>query len=136
MTDQAPPEGRAPTPEEVAKSRQVAEAGAAAAAGAPEGQEQEQAKQAMRAEADRVQLEIDDDTINKIAEAVSAKNIQELMTRGAFDPPPERVQPPAQPAAPPAPGESEQPATAGQAQAEPTPRQPQKRTAAHRFFGL
>lgn len=115
-----------PTPEQM---QSVATAGATAAATAPEGQAQPAAAEAMRSEADRVGFDLTDEQIDRLAEAVSSKNIAALESRGAFDAPPEPVKPPEPPAAPPAPGE--QPAAA-----ETPPQPPVKRTFAHRFMGV
>jgi hypothetical protein len=114
--------------ETMQKGQQVAQAGAAAAATAPPEQAAEQAAAAMRAERDRVKLEMSDEDIDRIASALSPKLLDGFQERGAFDPPPEAVQPPPPPV--PAPGEEATAATA-----EPAPA-PQKRTFAHRFMGV
>lgn len=111
-----------PSPEEVQKATQVAQAGAEAQAtgGDP--------RQAMRTKADEVKLEISDQDIDRIAAALSSNLVAAFEQRGAFDQPPEPVQPPDQPTAPPPPGEQPPPA-------EEAPAPPVKRTFAHRFMG-
>lgn len=117
-----------PTAEEHQQAQQVAAAGAQAAATGGD------AAQAMKDKRDQVNLKMSDEDIDRIAARLNELNIAELENRGAFEPPPERVQAPPADQAPPAPagetGEAAQPAD----QTPPAP--PQKRTAAHRFFGV
>jgi hypothetical protein len=109
--------------------QQVAEAGGAAAVAG------EDAGAAMKAERDRVQLDIPDDVLERMAKAISDQNIAALEQRGAFDTPPEPVRAPDEPA--------QAPAGADQTQADQPPEQtqepapaPQRRTWAHRFLGV
>ena len=95
----------APTSDDVQKGQSVAQAGAAAAAGAPPGEEQQQAATAMRAEADRQNLKMSDEDIDRIASVLSPKLLDGFEERGAFDPPPEAVQAPPN-IAPAAPGDN------------------------------
>ena len=123
-----------PTPEDTQKMQDVASAGAAAAASGPPEGASERASEAMRAERDRTSLPMSDQDIDRIAGALSPKLIEGFRTEGAFDPPPEPAQPPAN-TAPPPPGEadgSQAPAPAG----EPAPAPPRKRTFAHRYMGV
>lgn len=122
------PDQAAPTAEEQQKITEVGMAGgeAAAAAATPE-QASADARKAMREKADQVKLELSDEQIEQIAEASVDKMISQMEQRGAFDPPPDPVQPP--PTAPPAPGEQPQPI----GQDAPAPR---KKTWAERFQSL
>jgi hypothetical protein len=104
--------------EAVQKGQKVAQAGAAAASSSPPEQAQENAAQAMRAERDRVKLEI------------SPKLLDGFQERGAFDAPPEPVQAPQQAQTVAEPDTGEPPAT------EVPPAVPQKQTFAHRYMGL
>lgn len=113
-----------PTQEEVQQATSVTQAGAQAAATADNPQDAEaKFKQAAKEERDRVEADIPDDVIDKIA----GKTIDMLRNLGAFDPPPEPVTPPQEAKAPPAPSE----AAAGPA-AEPRPQQ--RQTWADRFI--
>ena len=116
----------APTSEDQAKAAQVAQAGAGAAASGGD------PAQAMREERDRVKLEMSDEDIERVAARLNELNIAEFENRGAFEPPPDRVQAPPPNQAPPAPGAGEEPPPPADEQ----PQVPQKRTAAHRFLGL
>jgi len=119
--------------EALAKGQQVAQAGAQAAADAPPEQASAAARQAMRKERDRIGFtELPDAEIDRIANALQPKLIEGFRQAGAFDPPPEPVQP-APNAAPPPPGEAEAAAHAPAA-GEPSPR-PVRRTFADRYMG-
>jgi hypothetical protein len=124
MTDQQP------TADDQQRAQSVAQAGAAAAASGPAEGASERAGEAMRAERDRVKLDMSDNDIDRLASMLSPKLIEGFRQQGAFDPPPEPPAPPPN-QAPPAPGEQQQPAAAG----EPAPA-PVKRTFAHRFMGV
>lgn len=126
-------EQKQPTVEDMAKMQAVATAGGQAASTAETPEEAKRnARQAMREEADRQDLKIPDEELDRIADALGGRIVDMFEQRGAFDPPPEPVQPPAQPTAP-----AETPgAPAEQAAQEPAPQQPQKRTWAHRFMGV
>lgn len=113
-----------PTAEEHQQAQQVAAAGATAAA---EGRD---AGAAMKAERDRVGLKMSDEDIERVAQKLNELNIKAFEDRGAFEAPPEPVHAPPE-TAPPPPGDQAA-APAGEA----PPQPPQKRTAAHRFFGL
>jgi hypothetical protein len=116
--------------EQMEKGQQVAQAGAQAAASVPPEQAPDAARDAMRSERDRIGFsELTDEDIDKFAAALSPKLIEGFRAQGAFDPPPEPVQAPAN-AAPPPPGDE-----GAAAAAEPAPA-PQKRTFAHRFMGI
>lgn len=132
-------EQQTPTPEEVQQAQaartaapvgtplsQVAQAGAAAAASGGD------PAQAMRDERDRVQLQMSDEDIERVAARLNELNVAEFQQRGAFDPPPERIQAPPADLAPPPPGAGEETPPP----ADEKPQVPQKRTAAHRFLGL
>ena len=125
MTDQQPSQAEA-----MQKGQQVAQAGAAAAASSPPEEAQANAAEAMRAERDRVKLEMSDEDIDRIASALSPKLLDGFQERGAFDAPPEPVTPPPPPV--PAPGEE---ATSAEAATEAAPA-PVKRTFAHRYMGV
>jgi|SRR5215469_6448645 len=127
MTDQAP------TPEDMQKGQQVAQAGAQAAAEAPPEEAQDAARTAMRKERDRTGLQLPDTEIDRIAAALSPKLIEGFRAQGAFDAPPEPVQAPPPNAAPPPPGES-QAAAQAPGSGEPAPA-PTRRTFASRFMG-
>jgi hypothetical protein len=116
--------------EAVQKGQKVAQAGAAAASSSPPEQAQENAAQAMRAERDRVKLEISDEEIERIAAVLSPKLLDGFQERGAFDAPPEPVQAPQQAQTVAEPDTGEPPAT------EVPPAVPQKQTFAHRYMGL
>lgn len=95
----------APTPEEMRQMQQVAVAGAEAGAASETPQEaEENVRTAVRAKADEVGLQLSDEEVDKIAETFAEKAIGMMEQRGAFDPPPEAVQPP--PPAPPSPNEA------------------------------
>lgn len=123
MADQA-----TPTAEDTQKAQQVATAGATAAAQGGD------AGTAMKAERDRVKLEMSDEDIEKIAAKFNELNIAAFENRGAFEAPPEPVQAPASAQPPPPPGEADRQAAA-QPPGEVAPEQPKKRTFADRFFG-
>lgn len=145
--DQAPPEGL--TTEQAmaagADARAVGVAGVKAAAEAPPERQEQAAAEAMRREADRKGVKISDEQINLIAQqSVAAMRdpevarqfasamADELGSRGAFDPPIDRVTPPpATPAQqaidPQQPAASESPA--------PVPEAPRKRSLAERMLG-
>lgn len=123
-----------PTPEQMQQMQSVSQAGAQAAATAEPGQEQEAAREAMRSARDRVNLQMSDEDIDRVAAALSPKLIEGFREHGAFDPPPEAVHAPPERQAPPPPGE-EQPAPPPAAGAEAPPQAPRKRTVAERFFG-
>lgn len=96
---------KAPTPEEMQQMQQVAVAGAEAGAASETPEEAEKnVRTAVRAKADEVGLNLSDEEVDKIAEAFAEKTIGKMEQRGAFDPPPEAVQPP--PPAPPSPNEA------------------------------
>jgi hypothetical protein len=118
--------------EALQKGQQVAQAGAQAAAQAPPEQAEGAARDAMRAERDRLGFEqLPDSEIDRIASVLSPKLIEGFRAQGAFDPPPEPVAPPAQPAQAAAGAEPVQAPAAG----EPAPA-PEKRTWAHRYLGV
>lgn len=115
-----------PTAEEQQQAQQVAQAGAQAAATGAD------PAQAMKDKRDEVHLQMSDEDIERIAVKLNELNIAEFENRGAFEPPPERVQAPPTDQAPPAPaGNDGEPAPAQQQQPA-----PQKTTPAHRFFGV
>lgn len=125
------------TPTDEQKAREVAVAGGQAAAAAQqEGQNpQPAAEKAMRAEADRQDLKLSDEEIEKIAAAMTAQAAvfadalaERFDQRGAFQDKPEPVQPPA--AAPAPPGEAQQ-ATPVEEPSGP----PRKPSFAERFLG-
>jgi len=129
MPDQNQAATTADVPEDAQKAQQVAQAGAEAATTGGD------AAQAMKDEARRVQLDIPDEIIEKMAKAISDQNIAALEQRGAFDTPPEPVRGPHEPA--------QAPEGADQARGEQPPEQPDepapapvKRTWAHRFLGV
>lgn len=112
----------APTAEEMQQMTEVSAAGATAVT------EGKDPAEAMKQARDRVGLvRLDDETIEKLAELVSDRNIDKLRVQGAFDPPPEPVKAPEQPHAPPAPQPTEEPVH------QPAP---VKRSPAQRFLGL
>lgn len=128
--EQKPPQPSAEDMQrDMQKSQQVATAGV----------EAEQAgrdpKEAMRQEAERVQLDIPDDVMDKFANMVKSKTIEELEERGAFAEIPEPVTGPEHTES-----TREHPADARQAEQppaqtdEPAPA-PQRRTWAQRFLG-
>jgi hypothetical protein len=125
---------RQPTPEEMEKMMAVSQKGAEAAERPAESQEQRKSnvKEAMKEERDRQDLaQMSDEDIDRIADAFVGKAIAAFEERGAFDPPPERVQPASPPPAPPAPGQEAE-AAAAAAEAAPAP---QKQSWAQRFMG-
>lgn len=115
------------TAEELQKSQAVAAAGGEAAIAAPADRRQEDTARAMRAERDRVDAKLSDEEVDDIA----SKFIEKLQEVGAFDPPPEPVQGPAN-QAPPAPSE---PASSPAEPAQPAPAAPVKLTFADRYMG-
>jgi|SRR5215831_7183292 len=132
MTDQAP------TPEDVQKGQQVAQAGMEAASEAPPEQRVDAAKQGMKKERDRIGFDqLPDAEIDRIAERLrpmlTVGVIEGFREQGAFDAPPEPVQAPPPNAAPPPPGEPAA-AAAAPGQGEPAPA-PTRRTFASRFMG-
>lgn len=123
MTDKAQP-----SPAEMEKMQAVSEAGAEAAVQAPPEQRQEDVRKAMRRKADEVKLELSDEQLNTIADMFVTRFVDEIDRRGAFEPPPEPVQPPEQAQQAPTPP-PDQPAAG-----EPAPK-PQRRSLAARFMG-
>jgi hypothetical protein len=116
-------------------------AGVAAADAEPDpGQKPAAAKRGMRTAAKDRNLELSDEMLEKMSklfgQASADATIEQLEQRGAFESPPEPVNPPPQPVAPPAPGEP-----ASQASGTPTvpaqgpPAAPPRRTFAQRFMG-
>jgi hypothetical protein len=120
-----------PSPAELEKMQQVAEAGAEAGAQAetPD-QAAEDAKRAMRRKADEVKLELSDEQIKMLADTFVKGTVEEFERRGAFDAPPEPVQPPETPQAPTPPADQMGTPPAG----EPAPA-PRPRSWAARFMG-
>jgi hypothetical protein len=116
-----------PSPEDIEKVGKVAQAGAEASG------EGGDVAGAMKQERDRVQLDIPDDVLDRMADAISSKNIAALEQRGAFDTPPEPVRPPE--SAETAPPAADQGAPVAPAADDPPPPAPVKRTWAHKFFG-
>lgn len=116
-----------PTAEDETKAMQVGAAGAQAAAAAPAGEEEAAFKTAAKGKADEVGLDLSDEDINKLSEQLFGRLAGLFEQRGAFQPPPEPVQPP--PTAPAAPGEmgAGEPPTEIQV--------PRKKTWAERYFG-
>jgi hypothetical protein len=115
------------TPEQ---ANEMAQAGAQAAATSPPGQTEQNVRERLHEKRAELNIKIPDEELDRMAKAVSLAVVDDLDHRGAFDSPPEPVQPPDQRNAAPAPGEE---ATANQPQ-ESMP--PQKRTFAHRFMGI
>lgn len=127
MAEQQTPTNAPPTAEEQAQAQQVAAAGAQAAV---EGRD---TAEAMRQERDRTGLKMSDDEITRVAEKLNELQIKAFEDRGAFEAPPDRVQAPPPETAPPPPGEQN---AGAPPEGEQPPQPPQKRTAAHRFFGV
>jgi hypothetical protein len=123
--NETPTPPAAPTAEDAQKAQQIAQAGVEAS---EQGQDP---AQAMKAERDRVKLEIPDEQLEKMATMFSVSTIEALQQRGAFDTPPEPVRGPDAQEAPAHPSDQEAPV-----QAEEAPPQPEKRTWAHKFLGV
>lgn len=115
---------------ELTEAEAVDRAGKVATAGAEAAEQGQDVAGAMRQEAQRVQLDIPDDVLDRMADAISSKNIAALEQRGAFEQPPEPVRPPE--AAETAPDHPNEPAPEPD---EPAPA-PVKRTWAHKFLGV
>jgi hypothetical protein len=116
-------------------------AGVAAADAEPEpAQRPAAAKKAMRSAAKDRNWDIPDDVLEKMSkmfgQASADATIEQLEQRGAFESPPEPVNPPPQPVAPPAPGEpASQSAGTPTVPAQGPPAAPPRRTFAQRFMG-
>lgn len=105
--------------EELQKGTAVATAAVEAGAAESDPEQRRQAvTQAAKREAQRQQIELSDEDAEKLADVI----IQKLDLRGAFDPPPEPVQPP--------PAEQPGPDTV---QTPPEAQQPRRQTFAERF---
>lgn len=124
-----------PSAAEMEKMQAVAQAGAEAGAQAdtPE-QASANAQAAMRTKADQVKLELSDDQIKMLADTFVKGTVAEFQRLGAFDPPPEPVQPPDQPPAPTPPADQHAAAAAAPAPGEAAPT-PQRRSLAAKFLG-
>jgi hypothetical protein len=117
-----PPERPQPDAAQLQQGADIAVAGQQAAAAEPDpARRRDAAARAMRQQAQKVRIELDEEQARMIAGYL----VDEMEARGAFDPPPEPVAPP--PGAP----------AAGQAASAPAaadmPAEPVKRTWAERF---
>lgn len=125
MPEEAAQEAQ-PTAEEMQKMAVVGQAGAEAAAQAETPEDAKPAaRAAMRERADAEGLKLSDEELDQVADKMVDKLAAIFEQRGAFDPPPEPVEPP--PTAPPAPS--------GETPAPTELETPRKRSFAEKFFG-